>query len=303
MFQAVLYGKVRNNFGSVGVGSEWRSLYRQTEDFLTAAVFCRLTYLPSKTLWSIIRHAARLTMPSNSLPKDAGQLRIREFWPRWELAASGEVIGSKEPDVFLGFELLHLLVEAKLGDDHLQQNPSQWAAEIAAYLQSQEGDHSVPFWLLAIGGMGREPMVGAAMPQWQQTEHLLRNMYRYPNVSVLLATCSWQHLLMALVEEMKQMDTQSDSTLAYIISDLIEILRFHGIRYTHWLPELLRPNVLALRTASEGSLAILGVWARRTKTMALAVRSPWFIAPGLRGLCEQSILTFGRICYAHTPRN
>jgi hypothetical protein len=82
MFHAIVHGKVRNNLAGIELGAEWRSLYRQTEDFLTAAVFGRLAYLPSHTLWSIIRHAAGTVAPSHNLPQDAGRLLTREFWPR-----------------------------------------------------------------------------------------------------------------------------------------------------------------------------------------------------------------------------
>jgi hypothetical protein len=153
MFQAIFHGKVRDNPAGVELGREWRSFYRQTEDFLTAAVFGRLTYLPSHTLWSILRHAAITVASSHPLPQDVGWLVTREFWPRWELDMPTQKTMRKEPDVFLGFERLHLLVEAKRGD-FLTQDAEQWAADLAAFLQQEESDHAIPVWLLAIGGIG-----------------------------------------------------------------------------------------------------------------------------------------------------
>ena len=51
MFQAIFHGRVRDNLAGVKFGAEWRSVYRHTEDFLTASTLARLTYLPSHTLW------------------------------------------------------------------------------------------------------------------------------------------------------------------------------------------------------------------------------------------------------------
>jgi len=124
----------------VELGREWRFFYRQTEDFLTAAVFGRLTYLPSHTLWSILRHAAITVASFHPLPQDVGWLVTREFWPRWELDTPTQKTTRKEPDVFLEFERLHLLVEAERGD-FLTQDAEQWAAELAAFLQQEESDH------------------------------------------------------------------------------------------------------------------------------------------------------------------
>src|ERR1700730_8982202 len=147
MFQAILHGKVRNNFAGADLKSDWRGLYRQTEDFLTAAVFCRLTYLPPDVLWSIIRSAATIALP-HGLPERVGGLLGREFWPRWGLTESEENKQIKEPDVFLPFERLNLVVEAKLGDGN-QQKPDQWAEEIAACVEREDFDRAIPVWLFA----------------------------------------------------------------------------------------------------------------------------------------------------------
>lgn len=294
MFQAILNSKVRNNFGNGEADLDWRSIYRQTEDFLTAAVFCRLTYLPGQILWSIICNAANMTIPDQGLPPDAGQLRQRAFWPRWELLEGEAIIGRREPDVYLEFENIHLLVEAKLGDHTLTQTPNQWAAEIAAYLHRQDRDSSVPVGLLAIGGMGREPNPVTVVTKREETQDLLANMYHYPNATVLLVACSWQSLLKALLQTLKSEDIELDISHQYLIFDLIDVLRFHGIRNTHWLTELSQLDP-ALREVSDDSIDLLGTWARGTQTMALAERHPWFIAPTLRGLDDQSINIFGRM--------
>ena len=299
MFHAIVHGKVRNNLAGVELGAEWRSLYRQTEDFLTAAVFGRLAYLPSPTLWSIIRHAAVTIAPSNNLPQDVGRLLTREFWPRWELDAPRQDTAWKEPDVFLGFERLHLLVEAKLGD-FLTQNAEQWATELAAFLQRDETDHAIPMWLLAIGGMGEAPTQPVIASMQQEAERLLHNVF--PDIPVRLAACSWRSLLVALIEERGHIDSQTGIGLDFIIADLMDILAFHGIRYTHWLQDLLQPKIMKLRTIDQGSLEKLAMWAWPSRAAVLAEHASWFSAPDLRGIREESMMTIGEIIDGQSHR-
>jgi hypothetical protein len=233
MFQAILHGKVRDNRANTDLNSDWRSLY-QSEDFLTAAVFCRLTYLPPDVLWLIIRSAATVAPPIG-LPERVGGLAVRKFWPRWSLTVSEENKQIKEPDVFLLFERLVLLVEAKVDDAH-RQHPEQWAAEVAAYVQRDGFDEAVPVWLFAIGGMGDEVTEAAALKMSGEAGSILHEKYSHHDVPVLLAACSWRQFLAALIA-LRTRNHHATSE-AYIIDDLIEILRFHGFRHSQWLAEL-----------------------------------------------------------------
>ncbi len=73
MFQAILHGKVRDNLANADLNSDWRSLYRQTEDFLTAAVFCHLTFLPARC--ALVDHS----LSSYRRPADWLACACREF--------------------------------------------------------------------------------------------------------------------------------------------------------------------------------------------------------------------------------
>jgi hypothetical protein len=252
MFQALLHGKVRDNLAGVDLNSDWRSQYRQSEDFLTAAVFCRLTYLPQDVLWLIIRLAATVAMPI-SLPECVGGLERREFWPRWSLTLSDEGKQIKEPDVFLQFERLALLAEAKVDDGH-RQRPEQWAAEIAACVERTGFNSQIPIWLFAIGGMGDEATESTVLKMREQAERILHGRYNHHNVPVLLAACSWRQFLAALIAWSEQNHASSE---AYIVCDLIEILRFHGFRHSQWLAEL--GSIRDLSGIQDSSLAI---WRR-----------------------------------------
>ena len=293
MFQAIFHGKVRDNLIGVQLGAEWRSFYRQTEDFLTAAVFSRLAYLPSHTLWSILRHAAVTVLPFDTFPQDVGRLVTREFWPRWELDASQQHATWKEPDVFLCFERLHLLVEAKLGD-FSRQYPEQWAAELAAFQRQEESGHDIPVWLLAIGGMGEVPMPSAIAIMQQEAGRLLDHVFHSPNIQVRLMACSWRSLLVALIEERRHTDVQGGG-LSFIMADLMEILEFHGVRNTHWLQDLLQPDIMRLRTIDHGSFEKVATRAWPRRPMALQQHASWLSAPDLRGIRDASMATLGEI--------
>lgn len=230
MFQAILHGKVRDNFADTNANLDWRSRYRQTEDFLTAAVFCRLTYLSPDVLWAIVRSAANITLPFR-LPEKVGALSERQFWPRWSLTQTDDSKQIKEPDVFLLFEKLALLVEAKR-DDGFGQYPDQWAAEIAAYMEREGFDDSIPIWLLAIGGLGDEPVEITIRDMRELAEHVLHEQYKH-DVPLRLCACSWRQLLAALIDWTKENEAGS-----YVLADLTEVLDFHGFRHCHWLAEL-----------------------------------------------------------------
>jgi hypothetical protein len=126
MLQAILKGKVRNLFPEPKEPKDWREFYRSTEDFLTASVFARLSYLPSSDFWQILHDAIT---PKNRLPENAGKLTDIQFWPHWDIQE-----GKKEwcePDIFIEFEKVNLIIEAKLPSN--KQYAEQWAKEFWAY--------------------------------------------------------------------------------------------------------------------------------------------------------------------------
>lgn len=152
MLRALLHGK---DLGAhiIGVDTKisWRQIFKASEDFLTAAVFSRLSYLNGADLWSILREAF-----GNSLPNyKVATLKNIEFWPRWSLSTRDFV----EPDIFLQFSLgdpevlVDILIEAKLGEG-LGQYSAQWIAEIEAYREQFPINVRDNFYFLAIGGLG-----------------------------------------------------------------------------------------------------------------------------------------------------
>jgi hypothetical protein len=302
MFQAVLKGKVRGLLVDAGLpeGVNWRHLIEQTEDFLTAAVFTRLSYLPSKVLWRVVLASAKPLSPAFALPEDAGPLTSPpQFWPRWPLKLvsgheqPGRIDASlvKEPDVFLQFEHLDLVVEAKRYDGQ-GQNPDQWAAEVAACLERErDPETDVPVWLLAIGGVDRAEAVYASAVE------IFGGRYGYRDTPLRIAACSWATLLTKVIEAGKK-ETGARPGVNHIIQDIEAVLSFHGFRNPRWVADLASPEVISLRhididQRSSKMIATAG-WVERGERQAAALSPPWWEGiSGLRGIDARSLKIMG----------
>lgn len=151
MLRALLHGKdLGAHIFDADAKTSWRQIFRASEDFLTAAVFSRLSYLDGAELWGILREAF-----GNKLPNfKVATLNNIEFWPRWNLSTRDFV----EPDIFLQFSLgdpevlVDVLIEAKLGEG-LSQYSAQWITEIEAYREQYPESDGNNFYFLAIGGL------------------------------------------------------------------------------------------------------------------------------------------------------
>ena len=122
----------------------------QCEDSLTSSVFERLLLLSDENLWWVLRNACD-KQAATTLPDNVGKLEKFEFWPSWEPDLKLERNSLRvEPDVFLRFEGLDILVEAKRYDFVQSQREEQWQNELAAWFQEFKSDR--PVLLLAIGG-------------------------------------------------------------------------------------------------------------------------------------------------------
>lgn len=119
------------------------------EDSITSTMMEFLLCLPDATFWQILREACQ---NGGELPEYVGKLIEYKFWPKWnsEGSANSKFV---EPDVFLRFEKVHVIIEAKHSDSCGQSN-GQWKKELIAY-QNQYGlDSLLPVYLIALGGNG-----------------------------------------------------------------------------------------------------------------------------------------------------
>ncbi len=249
MLQAVLHGKIRENLKPAGEVENWRDVYCGCEDFLTAAVFSRLTYLPVSCFWSIFTSATGQTA-SADFTESVARLCERRFWPNWTLPDGNRV----QPDVYLEFEDIAVIVEAKLEAETGQtQNAEQWAREICAYRNSSTTRALVFFW--AIGGLGKDP--GASLKRLsEETKLILETAGADP--PHFFAGCSWGQLLDAVLS---LIEGPAEGPGNFLKEDLMAALDLHGIRRWTWISDLPERGSLLqidLRSAASTLCAVLG---------------------------------------------
>lgn len=116
------------------------------EDSKTSSVFENLMLLPDDVLCSVLQGACY--DKEDQLP-DLGELIDYQFWPEWRMVDAAGARHRVEPDLFLRFQNMDIIVESKLYE-HVGQRGDQWAREIAAYRQTVKGVKELA--LLAIGG-------------------------------------------------------------------------------------------------------------------------------------------------------
>ena len=243
MLQAVLNAKIRGLFDKVEEGVPWRKAYSNYEDFLTAAVMGRLIYLPGEHLWSVIKQSS---MHVPQLPIHLGNFVTVDFWPNWK--APNEVSGnSREPDVFLSFELADVIVEAKR-DDWGGQYYTQWCDEILSYRKFRHDTdrEKRPIILWVLGGLGKRPDKEYLSNGYTAIKDCLAS---YPDEEIYLAGASWASLLDVITDlkdyylnQQNRMATgfspYSNNHILRILEDIHEAMRLHGIREWHLLEEL-----------------------------------------------------------------
>lgn len=115
------------------------------EDPKTSAIFENLLLLPDNVFWHILRQSC---YSHEDLPTNPGKLLSFDFWPHWDSKGTNN---SKyvEPDLFIRFENLDVIIEAKVGSSEGQYK-QQWQREIMAYLNMYNDKNDYVF--IAVGG-------------------------------------------------------------------------------------------------------------------------------------------------------
>lgn len=215
MLRALLHGKdLGTHIFDADTKTSWRQIFRASEDFLTAAVFSRLSYLDGAELWGILREAFGNTLPNFKV----ATLSNIEFWPRWSLSTRDFV----EPDIFLQFSLgdpevlVDVLIEAKLGEG-LSQYSAQWIAEIEAYREQYPESDRNNFYFLAIGGLRANFS--------QQVKDLATQTIEMVGETNIAGT-SWSKLT-----DVVHARSQKATSNSRIIDDILEALALCGERH------------------------------------------------------------------------
>ena len=273
MFKAVKFGKIRLGEGL----QELRSaiVFKLNEDFLTAAVFSRLLYMPSEAF-------SALLMPDCGA--ELGKLRESTFWPAWGVKSRNGETSRVQPDLHVEFERVNLIVEAKLNDDSGCQTPRQWAREWAAWHQGEYAGAGTQPLLLGIGGFGTTDISTKATEIVEGANRLLQ--IDFPEVPAIEAVgLSWQELYDRLTSE-----SWDDQISSQLVQDIREILGCFGLRRYQYLNDLggmMRRSMINI--IGPDSLDVVGRWHTTER------EPDWLEASRLaRPISGSSIGVFGR---------
>lgn len=244
MLQAILNGKIRGLFDNINDGMSWRKAYSTYEDFLTASVIGRMIYLPEGVLWNLIKRSSLHSL----VPEHVGCINQVDFWPKWPVPPWLDRDSQyREPDVFIRFEKIDIIVEAKR-NDATAQNIVQWVEQILSFLfkRDTEGErkHPIIYWVL--GGMG--DTFSQEFVDLERNKLIKLINQKYPQEKIGLAVSSWSNLLSCLLdlqhflsEEINRpsnlISANGRQHVLRITSDIIEALRIHGIKEWHFLTE------------------------------------------------------------------
>lgn len=195
------------------------------EDSLTAAVFSHLLHLPCEVFWQILRQACY----TKSLPENPGEPRTFHPWPKWNPDGTETNTTYVEPDVFIRFDSFDLIVEAKRGDNDMQ-DPSQWRRELIAYT-NEYGNEKREVRILALGGIHSEKANDETLPPFKSFDCIVHKC----RWSTVLLEC--QRLKLKLVES----NTNNPSSQAYahirILNDLTLFFEAHGYPVLKWFAD------------------------------------------------------------------
>lgn len=182
------------------------------EDPTTSTIIGTLLHLPDQQLWQVLREACYV---NSVLPEDPGILKAYEFWPRWNSAGTTNV-NYVEPDVFLRFSTVDLILEAKRFDES-GQNRAEWKRELIAY-KNEYGAEGKPVFLIALGGNG---------------SNMQNEVVRVNGQARTIIKCSWVKLYDACLERHKTLSANSKRVLDSVIIACNQL----GIRRYRWLDE------------------------------------------------------------------
>ncbi len=186
---------------------------KTNEDALTSSVIGTLLMLPSKLLLKILSEASS----DSFLNLNFGNLCSYEFWPHWDSNGTGNK-HFVEPDVFLRFENIDVIIESKRNDEH-QQDPNQWEKEIKSYYNEYSNDKTLI--LLAIGGIN-----------YDKTELINNNISIYK--------IKWKRILYIAqsILDKKQKNSKKDNGIIRILQMLITNLEIHGFMAIKWFKQM-----------------------------------------------------------------
>ena len=197
------------------------------EDTLTAFVLGQMLFLPDNLIWKIFREACF----DKSLPEYVGKLEAFEFWAYWNMEGSNSYV---EPDVFIRFEKIDIIVEAKRYDTN-QQNPNQWKREFIGY-RNEYSEEERKVIMFAIGGIHKEETETITIPKDKgNSESISAEVFKF----------KWQNILNEIIRIKEKLEVseglfENASALVRTTNSVIKAFEMHGYFTGQWLDSL--PN-------------------------------------------------------------
>lgn len=203
-----------------------------SEDTLTAGVFTYLLHLPRTTLWSLLQGATL----HRGLPPDPGEIEEAELRPNWnptETDRSSRVV----PDLFIRFERLDLIVEAKRWDAN-QHYRQQWSNEVQAYL-NEYGPDDREVHLIAIGNHSAAKAEEITL-SWTGEDGGVPQSVTCP-----VHPAQWSRLgeeVLRAIQGLEQLahPWEEGQAALRILRDLQSWLGLHGVSRRFWLADMRR---------------------------------------------------------------
>jgi hypothetical protein len=156
-----------------------------------------------------------------------GKLVSFRFWPKWKFKET-----TVEPDCFIEFKYINVIIEAKRYDNMGQQYAYQLGKELVAYWTIAPSKE--PVMLLAVGGLADDTHQSIAKLRKQVVVYLKTEVSTVPDFA--FAAISWARLF-GIVKECLTSDHERR-----LIEDIREAMVLHGIaaRPLVWLEDLKR---------------------------------------------------------------
>ena len=210
MIQAVIRNKIK---------SEIRDYFKTKEDTLTSSVFGNMLFLPTKYFLEILSKASYDRFSYSYF----GDLQNYDFWPHWN---SKNTSNEKyvEPDLFLRFENVDMIIEAKRYDD-FQQNKEQWKKEVTSYYNEYKDDKKELIFL-AVGGININ-----------NSEKILVN-----DKEIKVIKVRWKKILYELIKIQKDIEmikpySENINSIQRIINVIIQGFELHGFLTIKWFKD------------------------------------------------------------------
>lgn len=203
------------------------------EDPKTSAVFENLLLLPDNVFWHILRQSC---YSHENLPINPGKLISFVFWPHWDSKGTNN---SKyvEPDLFIRFENLDVIIEAKVGSSEGQYK-QQWQREILAYLNENKDKNDFVF--IAVGGN---------MSALSETINIKKK-------DVKIYKCNWLSLLINVNRYENELDSISFpdmniSATKRLLDNIILAFNIHQVYNIEWFNTMARTQTIIQKTNIE----------------------------------------------------